>query len=226
MYFIQKNLTRFQNLGYTYFLNPDELKKVSSKLKKNEYYIYKPYLDSEKNILYSSEKPDVLLYEIICHVPLRHQDILGTMYSLNISSDLFGDVLIVNHHYYVYILPIVQNYFETNFLMVKNCHIELKNISLSTLENYEREYEKLEYIVSSLRIDILLARILHVGRESISDIIKKKKVLLNYEILKDSSYKLKEGDVFSIHKIGKFQFTGIIKNTKSNHFIVEIKKYL
>lgn len=226
MYFIQKNLTRFHNLGHTYFLNPSEIKQVTSKLKKSDYSIYYPYPDSEKNILYSRAEPSVLLYEILCKVPIRHQDILGTMYSLNISSDLFGDVLIVDGHYYVFILPIVQNYFETNFLMIRNSHIELKEVPLSTLENYERKFESFEFIVSSLRIDTILTSILHVGRSAINDYIKKKEVLLNYELLKDASYKLKEGDTFSIRKVGKFQYVRVIKNTKSNHLIIEVKKYL
>ena len=226
MYFVQKNITRFHNLGSTYFLNPSELKQVCSKMKKKDYSIYYPYPDSEKNILYHGEIPKVLLYEILCKVPIRHQDILGTMYSLNIASGLFGDVLIVDGHYYVFILPIVQNYFETNFLMIRNSHIELIERDLSVLSNYERTYESLEYITSSNRIDTVLATILHVGRSMVDNYLKDKDVLLNYEILKDPSYKLKEGDVFSIRRVGKFQYVGIKKNTKSNHFVIEIKKYI
>ena len=226
MYFIQKNLTRFHNFGYTYFLNPSELKQVTSKLKKGDYSIYYPYPESEKNLLYHGSIPSVLLYEILCKVPLRHQDILGTMYSLNIASDLFGDVLLVDGHYYVFLLPIVQNYFETNFLKVRNSHIELKEVPLSTLDDYERKYETLELIVSSTRVDTVLSSILHVGRGSFIDYLKKKEVLLNYEVLKDASYKLREGDTFSIRKVGKFQFVGILKNTKSDHYVIEVKKYL
>ena len=226
MYLIQKNLTRFYNSHSTYFLNPNELKQVKSHLKKGEYTIYYPYPDSEKNILYTKEIPKVLLYEIICKAPIRHQDILGTMYSLNISSDLFGDVVILDNHYYVFILPIVQNYFETNFLMVRNSHIELKEIPLETLSSYERKFDEFEVIVSSTRIDVVLSSILHVGRGKIEDYLKRKDILLNYEILKSSSYKLKEGDTFSIRKIGKYQFVGILKNTKGNHVIISIKKYL
>ena len=226
MYLIEKNLTRFKQLGTTYFLNPSELKQVTSKLKKHEYSIYKPYPDSEKNLIYRGICPEILLYEIHCKVPIRHQDLLGTMYSLNIAGDLFGDVVIYNNHYYVYILPIVQNYFETNFLMVRNSHIELEEVPLSTLEEYRREYEELEFIVSSNRIDTVLSSILHVGRSAIDDYLKKKDLLLNYEILKDPSYKLKEGDTFSIRKVGKFQYVGVQKNTKSNHLIISIKKYL
>ena len=50
--------------------------------------------------------------------------------------------------------------------------------------------------------------------------------MLNYEYLKDGSYKLKVDDVFSIKRVGKFVYNGVIKTTKSNHMIIEIKKYL
>ncbi len=226
MYLIEKNLTRFNNLGYTYFLNPSELKQVCSKMKKNEYKIYYPYSESEKNIIYKGNIPEVLLYEIKSKIPIRHQDILGTMYSLNIASDLFGDVIVYNNHYYVYILPIVQNYFETNFLMIRNSHIELEEIPLNTLDEYRKEYEEIELIVSSNRIDTVLSSILHVGRSMVDTYLKRKDVLLNYEVLKNTDYKLKEGDTFSIRKIGKFYYDGIIKNTKSNHVIIKIRKCL
>lgn len=226
MYLVEKNLTKLRNLGSTYFLDPNELNQVKCKLKKNEYSIYYPYKDSEKNIIYTSKEPEVLLYEIIIKVPVRHQDILGSMYSLNISPELFGDILIIDNRYFIYILPIVRNYFESNFLMVKNAHIELKELDINYLKDHERGYEKLKFIVSSNRIDTVISSIIHTGRSNISDYIKKKEILLNYDYLKDTSYKLKEGDTFSIRRIGKFKYNGTIKNTKSNHLIIEILKYL
>ena len=226
MYFIEKNLTKLRNVGSTFFLDPKELNQVKSKLKKGEYNTYYPYRDSEKNIIYTGKEPEVLLYEILIKIPVRHQDIMGAMYSLNIATELFGDILIIDNRYFIYILPIVRNYFESNFLMVKNAHIELKELDINYLNDYERSYEKLEFIVSSNRIDTVISSIIHTGRSNINDYIKKKEILLNYDYLKDNSYKLKEGDTFSIRKIGKFKYNGIIKNTKSNHIIIEILKYL
>lgn len=226
MYFIQKNLTRLNNNQSTYFLDPRELQEVKSKLKKNEYQIYFPYKDSEKNIIYKKNVPEVLLYEIKTKVPLRHQDILGTIFSLNISPELFGDILLIDGRYFIYILPLVRNYFEANFLMVKNSFIELELLDIDYLKDFERSYEKLELIVSSERIDTVISSICHTGRSNISEMIKKKEIMLNYDFLNNSSYKLKIGDIFSIKKIGKFKYNGILKNTKSNHLIVEILKYL
>lgn len=226
MYFIQKNLTRLNNNQSTYFLDPRELQEVKSKLRKNEYQIYFPYKDSEKNIIYKKNVPEVLLYEIKTKVPLRHQDILGTIFSLNISPELFGDILLIDGRYFIYILPLVRNYFEANFLMVKNSSIELELLDIDYLKDFERSYEKLELIVSSERIDTVISSICHTGRSNISEMMKKKEIMLNYDFLNNSSYKLKIGDIFSIKKIGKFKYNGILKNTKSNHLIVEILKYL
>ena len=226
MYLVQKNLTKLNNGQHTGFLDPKELDEVKRKLEKNSYSIYYPYKDSEKNIIYNKKEPNVLLYEIKSKVELRHQDILGTMYSLNISPELFGDILLIEGRYYIYILDAVRNYFESNFLMVKNSYIELEQIDLEYLVQYERNYETFEIIVSSNRIDTVISSICHTGRSSISDMIKNKEIILNYDYLKDGSYKLKENDVFSIKRVGKFVYNGVLKNTKSNHYIIEIKKYL
>ena len=226
MYFIEKNLTRLNNGQPTFFLDPKELLDIKRKLGKENYSIYYPYKYSEKVIVYKKNIPEVLLYEIKVKVPVRHQDILGAMYSLNIAKELFGDILIIDNRYYIYILPIVRNYFESNFLAVKNSSVELKEINVDTFKDYERKYEKLELIVSSNRIDTIVSSICHISRSSIDEMIKKKEIILNYEYLKNGSNKLKNNDTFSIKKIGKFKYNGILKSTKSDHVIVEILKYL
>lgn len=226
MYFIQKNLTRLDNNQNTFFLDPKELKELKGKLRKSEYKIYYPYKDSEKNIIYKKQVPEVLLYEIKIRVPVRHQDILGSIYSLNISHELFGDILIVDDRYFIYILPLIRNYFESNFLMVKDSYIELELLDVDYLKDYERNYEKYEFIVSSNRIDTVVSNICHCGRNNIGEMIKKKEIMLNYDFLKDSSYKLRENDIFSIKRVGKFKYNGVLKNTKSKHLIIEVLKYL
>ena len=102
----------------------------------------------------------------------------------------------------------------------------MKEINVDTFKDYERKYEKLELIVSSNRIDTIVSSICHISRSSIDEMIKKKEIILNYEYLKNGSNKLKNNDTFSIKKIGKFKYNGILKSTKSDHVIVEILKYL
>ena len=93
-YIIDKHIEKIYRYGYTDLLLPNEFLQVKNKLKKTEYNVYKPYIDSEKVILYKKVKPEIVLYKIICSEPLRHQDILGSLFSLNLSIYVYGDIVI------------------------------------------------------------------------------------------------------------------------------------
>ena len=225
MYNIQKNLNKLLRGQPTYFLDPKECSELKGKLHKDEYSIYYPYPDSEKVIFYKKELPEVLLYEIKSTTPLRHQDILGTMFSLQISNEMFGDIVLTNGYYYIYILKLFQNYFEMNFVSVRNSSVELREVPLEVLENYTREYTELELNVSSERIDTIISRILNTSRSQIEENFKNKEFMYNHDVLKNLSVKLKVGDTFSIKRVGKFKYMGIIKTTKSDHYIVSVYQY-
>lgn len=226
MYEIQKNVTRLDNGQATYFLDLSEALEVKKKMGKTKLNIFRPFPDSEKIIYYLDKEPEVILYEIKSSNVLRHQDILGTMYSLNISKEMYGDIILDEGRYYIYVIKLFQNYFEMNFNKVRNSKIEVIELDINYLANYERKYEKLELIVSSERIDTIVAQLANTSRALVKDKVRDKEILLNNQILKNLSYTLKENDTFSIRKIGKFKYIGIIKTTKSNNYIVEILKYI
>ena len=85
MYTIEKNITRLDNGQPTFFLDPADSREVKRKLGKNKVNVFSPFKDSEKIIYYLDREPEVILYEIKCTKELRHQDILGTMFSLILS---------------------------------------------------------------------------------------------------------------------------------------------
>lgn len=225
MYTVEKNLNKLNHNQPTFFLDPKEQQKLKKKLKKDTYKVYKPYIDSEKNIFYKKEEPNVILYEIKTKVPLEHREILGTLFSLNITSELFGDIIITNNHYYIYILETIAPYIKNNLLMIKNSRIELIERPLEILKDHTKEFEHIEIIASSNRIDTVIARLIQTSRPNILEKIKNKEIILNYDILKNNSYLLKENDIFSIRRYGKFQYIGIKKETKNKNYIIECKKY-
>lgn len=225
MYKIEKNLNRLYRKEATFFLDPKEQLELAKKLKKEPYQIYIPYPDSEKNIFYIKEEPKVILYEIKSKIPLEHREILGTLFSLNITSELFGDIVITNNHYYIYVLESIAPYIKNNLLLIKNSRIELIEVPLETLKEYHKEYEAIEIIASSTRIDTVISRLIQTSRPNIIEKIKNKEIILNYDILKNNSYQLKENDIFSIRRYGKYQYIGIKKETKSKNYIIECKKY-
>lgn len=225
MYTIEKNLNKLKHNQPTFFLDPTEQQELKKKLKKDTYKIYKPYIDSEKNIFYIKEEPKVMLYEIKAKIKLEHREILGTIFSLNISGELFGDIIIKDNHYYIYVMESIAPYIKNNLIAIKNSKIELIEHPIETLKNYKKQFETITIISSSNRIDTVIARLIQTSRQNILEKIKNKEITLNYQILKNNSYILKENDVFSIKKFGKFQYIGIKKETKSKNYIIECKKY-
>ena len=166
------------------------------------------------------------MYEVKSKISLKHQDILGSLFSLNITKEMFGDIVIDNGKYYIFVLELISNYIKTNLLFIKNSPIELEEKNLDTLKDYQQKYEEYITISSSLRIDTIISRITNLNRSIVTDKIKNKEILLNYEILNKNSYLLKENDIFSIRKFGKYKFIGIEKKTKKDNYIIKYLKYV
>ena len=226
MYKINNAVEKIKMGKNTQFLDGKELKIVTGKLKKNEYNIYYPYKDSEKVMLYTAKVPKVSLFKIYTVENIRHQDILGSLFSLNIDSSYFGDIVLYNDFFYVFVSEELALYIKDNLKMVGNKKISLEEVDLSVLDNYERKYEENEIIVSSLRIDNIISGIINTSRKVALDKIRNKEVIVNYEVMCKSSYILKENDIFSIRRYGKYKFVGIIKSTKKNNYIVKYLKYI
>ena len=226
MYNIKKNIDRLKRGEPTFFLEPNEVKEVKKYFKKDEFNIFKPFEEAEKIILYKETIPKVVLFKIVTKEAFRHQDILGSIFSLNIEKELFGDIIIDDNNYYFYLLEFMKDYFLTNFNKIKNTYIELEEIDINILKDYKRKFKELELIVKSERIDTIVSNITNTSRSKVKDKFKNKEVILNYKILTNPAYLLKEEDIFSIRKYGKFKYIGKVKQTKKNNYIVKIHKYL
>lgn len=225
-YLIKKYVDKIKRGESSGFLDPLELKLVTSKLKKNEYNIYSVYEEADKKILYKNEIPSVKLYKINSYEKLKHQEIMGSIYSLSIDKSMIGDIIVDEEEYYFYIIDKMSSYIENSLYMIGNKYVTIEEVSLEYLENYKKKYEIKNIIVPSLRIDAVISKIINTSRSNSVDLIKNKCVILNYSVLKNDSSILKENDIFSIRKYGKYKFSKVVKNTKKDNIIIEYFKYI
>lgn len=226
IYKINNAVEKIKSGNNTLFLDQREYKLVISKLKKHEYKVYYPYKDSEKVMLYTEKVPIIKLFKINTAEKIRHQDILGSLFALNIDSSFVGDIVLYNGDYYVYIENNLSTYIKDNLNIIGNKKVVLEEVSLDVLKDYERKYEENEMIVSSLRIDSIVSSIIKSSRSKAIEKMKNKEVIVNYEVMSKNSYLLKENDIFSIRRYGKYKFVGIVKSTKKDNYIVKYLKYV
>ena len=228
IYEIKKNVEKILRGNSTGFLNGSVINAVQGKLKKKDYKVFKPFEEAEKVNLYSYECPNVRLFKIKCYKydVLKHSSIMGSLFGLNITNEKFGDIVSWNNDFYVYLLDDISSYVIDNLTMVGNVYVSLEEVPLALLKDFKREYEKLELIVSSLRIDTVISRLIGCNRDSISDRLRNNEIFLNDEVPRKSSEVLDVGDIFSIRKFGKYRFREIIGRTKKDNFIIVVDKYI
>lgn len=224
-YNIEKIIDSLNNKGYTNFLNPKDFMLVKGKLNKNEYKIYELYKDSNKVILYKKEVPNIKLYKIVTDIELRHQDILGTIFSLGVNEDMFGDIIKYQGSYYIFLEQTLEEYFKYNLVEIKNNKVELIEVDINLCNEFKQEYLKREYIVTSLRIDNIVSTITNNSRNQVLEKFKNNEIILNYQEEIKPTRILKENDIFSIKRYGKFKFSKILKETKKGSQIIEILEY-
>lgn len=225
IYTVEKIVEKVLYSNSTNFVEIKYLNRVKKELKNVKYNIYEPFVGATKIILYN-KMPNIKIYEIISSNDLRHQDILGTLYSLNISDEMFGDVVIWNNRYFIIILSSIDNYIKSNLTSIKNSKVDLIERNPYYLKDYKQEYEECIIIVPSIRVDVIVSKIINSSRSNALEKIKNGDIYLNYELLTKPTYMLKENDIFSIRKYGKYKFLGEINRTKKGSLVVKYLKYV
>lgn len=225
IYTVEKIVEKVLYSNSTNFVEIKYLNRVKKELKNVKYNIYEPFIGATKIILYN-KMPNIKIYEIISNNDLRHQDILGTLYSLNISDEMFGDVVIWNNRYFIIILSSIDNYIKSNLTSIKNSKVDLIEKDPYYLKDYKQEYEECIIIVPSIRVDVIVSKIINSSRSNALEKIKNGDIYLNYELLTKPTYMLKENDIFSIRKYGKYKFLGEINKTKKGSLVIKYLKYV
>ena len=225
IYTVEKIVEKVLYSNSTNFVEIKYLNRLKKELKNIKYNIYEPFSGATKVILYN-KMPNIKIYEIISSNDLRHQDILGTLYSLNISDEMFGDVVIWNNRYFIIILSSIDNYIKSNLTSIKNSKVDLIERNPYYLKDYKQEYEECIIIVPSIRVDVIVSKIINSSRSNALEKIKNGDIYLNYELLTKPTYMLKENDIFSIRKYGKYKFLGEINRTKKGSLVIKYLKYV
>lgn len=211
----------------TSFLNPIDANYVINGLKKNNvgYKVFRLFLESEKLIIYR-DKLAITLFEIITASQLTHREILGAFFSHNLCEDVFGDIIVDDDRYYIVVLNKVKKELIYTFDNIGKKKVKLVERDLDTVKGYHLKFREIRLQVSSLRIDGIISKLVPTSRSVSNEMISLRKVIVNYQILKNRNYTLKGNDIFSIRGVGKFRLVEVLSKTKTNKYIIVIYKYI
>lgn len=151
-------------------------------------------------------------------VKINHRNVLGTIMSLGIMRNTIGDIIVTDDEeptIFVLLVKEMVEYLKQNLTSINNYPIKIKEVAFDELNNLKlKEGIDKTYIISSMRLDVILSNIIGVSRNEINSYFEEKKVLINHQICMNRHYEYKHGDLISVRKFGRIVIDDDVKTTK------------
>lgn len=230
-------------ITYTDFLNVSEISVAKSILKEEKIQNYKIYGGKEETdrclLIFYPEKFSMEMVEknydkifkvirikLPNNIKYEHREFLSGIMKLGIKREKFGDIIVTDFGADIIALSeiseILLNDLKTLTRFRKS---EITIESFKDLTINEVEFENLNIIVSSVRLDNFVAELANCSRNMAEEIINQGKVFLNSINEFKSSKKININDIITIRGKGKFIFDGIEKETRSGRYLLNMRKY-
>lgn len=154
---------------------------------------------------------------------LLHKDFLGTIMSLGIKREILGDLIVKDNIAYGVIhkekFPLLNE-------LEKVSNVPVKIFEIDEIEIPKSEFQEIVITIPSARFDSIVSEIANISRQKAVTLIEEGLVMLNYNIQRDKSVEVKENDVITIKKVGKFIFSKELGENKKGKVKVLIRKFI
>ena len=155
---------------------------------------------------------------------LTHRDFLGALMNLGIRRDVIGDIVVREDTSYLFVEEVMAEHIKKELTRVKHTSVSVEQMT-EIPEDVKPRFERENLIVSSLRPDLMVAKLYHLSRQAAKDIFVEGRVFLNSRLCTDPSANVREGDVLSVRGFGKFVFCGTERETKKGNVSIAVDKY-
>ncbi len=156
---------------------------------------------------------------------LEHKDYLGAIMSLGIKRNKLGDLVVNENRCFAAVFQDIADYICMNLSSIGKCPCEVVVVN-DFYSLPAAKFEKLVTIVSSVRLDCVIAGLCNLSRSKAEQVIKSGKVLLDYSEALEKNKEVSFGNVITIRGYGKYKVGEILGNTAKGRIKIEIKKYI
>ena len=137
---------------------------------------------------------------------LSHRDILGALMHLGIDRGKIGDIFLQEDVAYLICEESMADFFIEQLDKIRHTVIKLSRVPLAELKAAQT-LKEMEGIISSNRIDNILACVFKLSRSKALELILAEKAFVNGKSIQNPSYKVKSGEIISLRGYGRFIFT-------------------
>lgn len=154
-----------------------------------------------------------------------HPIYLGGIVKLGIKREKIGDILVDLNTADILLRPEIVSFVKQEVRQLKRFQkAKIEEISMEDLKIIEPKTEKQTIVVASLRLDAVIAGLIHVSRKEASQIIAAQRVYLNYERIEKEKKEIKIGDLLTIRGKGRFSIIEQVRTTQKDRIVLSVEK--
>lgn len=220
----------------TDFLNPREAEIIRMIIGKGgdvrvSFFGGAPHAERQRAIIYpdyytpAEEDYEIAFYQLAYpakFTTIDHRQVLGTLMSLGLKREMYGDIWIEGETVQFAVARTVAAYMEANLTKVGNVGVKCESISHEQIVDVIDNWRETTVTSSSLRLDNMIANAASFSRQKSQLLIGQGRVKVNHRQIESPSYELKQGDVISVRGTGRIKVMGIDGKTKKDKWKVVI----
>lgn len=153
---------------------------------------------------------------------LSHGKILGTLMGAGIKREMIGDIITDGENWQFFADASIMQFLHSSITKIGNITIQLEEIPYTDILLPKDTWEERNEIVSSLRLDVVLASVFHISRQRSKELISSKKVKVNWNETERPDIVLGIHDVLSIRGYGRLRIEAIEGKTKKEKIRLKI----
>ncbi len=233
----EQSVQKYKNVRFSHFVSPHDLAVFKSNFRMSPDVCFMAYGgsdDAERVIL--GFYPDFLQLEnedfpitplMISNLgSATHRDVLGSVLGLGIKREMIGDIYFSEGTAVIMCEKTSADYVLYNLKTVGRQKVDVTVCDKECTFSLKHNFEVLKIIVSSERLDAVLAQVCRMSRSEAVKHIQSENVNVNFTVEANPDKKVFFGDVISVRHHGRFMISDIVGETKKGRIIIEIKKYI
>ncbi len=155
-----------------------------------------------------------------------HRDYLGSVLALGIDRELTGDIVVTEDGAYVFVIEDIADFIEMNLFKVASSTVKIVPVDNPEEIVIKRQFKETSATVSSLRFDCVLSAVANKSRSASASLIEEGLASVNYDVVKNTSFQIKDKDVISLKGFGKVIVETDGALTKKGRIHLNFKKYV
>jgi len=145
---------------------------------------------------------------------------------LGIDRAKIGDILVDDNGADIYVFRVNTSYIIQGLSeLTRFRKSRIEEIDIIKSRKKTNNFEELSIIVSSMRVDNIVAELISSSRNKAVEFIENERVLVNYDTISKNSKMINYGDIITIRGKGKFIIDALVRNTRGDRLVVRVRKY-